>query len=268
MVRLLVLLVALLAFVALGWMLLLPVVVTNQIRSRTGFEATVASLSCNAFTGRLTIRGLVLTNPPTFPTSDFLQLREFHAVGDIWSLFSGPITLDELVLDVRRLAIVKRADGRSNVELLTRNLGLSVPAPVSASRPPVTGSAAPIAAPSSPAPRKFHFRKLTLRVDQLMLADYSGTKPDVHEYRLTVDQRYENVTDAKQLLVPDVLRKVAAEDLGPGLGRLVPGDFGRALGEAAREAALSGEVLLKDAGGKAKDLFRGLREKLEESKKP
>jgi hypothetical protein len=52
------------------------------------------------------------------------------------------------------------------------------------------------------------------------------------------------------------------------LGRLVPGDLGRALGESARETAKSGEALLKDAGGTATDFLRGLREKLEESKKP
>ena len=269
-VRLMVLLVGLLAFIALGWMLLLPVVVTNQIRSRTGFEATVASLSCNAFTGRLTIRGLVLTNPPTFPTGDFVQLREFRAQGDLLSLFSERITLDELVLDVRQMALVKRADGRSNVELFEQNLGLIAPAPTAApaaSTKPSTQAPAVLAAPAS-APRKFLLRKLTLRFDQLVLADYSSAKPDVREYNLGVDQRYENVTDAKQLLVPEVLRKVSAENLGPALGRLVPGDFGRALGETARDAAKSGEALLKDAGGKATDLLRGLREKLEDSKKP
>ena len=101
-----------------------------------------------------------------------------------------------------------------------------------------------------------------------MLADYSGAKPDVREFNLALDQHYENVTAAKQILVPDVLRRVAAENLGPALARIVPGDFGRALGDTARDAAKSGEAILKDAGAQATDLLRGLREKLEEKKKP
>src|SRR5450432_866771 len=91
--KLLVFLAAVFALAALAWMLFLPAFVTRQIRTRTGFDATVASLSCNPFTGRLTIRGLVLTNPPGFSTSDFVQLREFRLEGDLLSLFSERIVL-------------------------------------------------------------------------------------------------------------------------------------------------------------------------------
>jgi len=115
--KLLVFLAAVFALAALAWMLFLPEFVTRQIRTRTGFDATVASLSCNPFTGRLTIRGLVLTNPAGFSTGDFVQLREFRMDGDLLSLFSERIVLDELVLDVRRLALVRRADGLPNAEL-------------------------------------------------------------------------------------------------------------------------------------------------------
>jgi hypothetical protein len=48
----------------------------------------------------------------------------------------------------------------------------------------------------------------------------------------------------------------------------VPGELGRALGDAARQAAVSGEALLKDAGEQATDFLRGLRERLEETRKP
>ena len=256
--KLLVLLAALFALGALAWMLLLPEVVTGQIRSRTGFAAEVASLSCNPFTGQLTMRGLVLTNPATFPTGDFVELREFRTVADVWSLFTDRLVLDELVLDIRQVALVRRADGRSNAEVFEQNLGLIA----DPSTPPTS------AAPMAPPARKFMIRRLALRFDQLVLTDYSGPKPEVRELNLALDQHYENLTDAKQLLVPDVLRRVSAENLGPALGRLVPGDFGRMLGDTARDAAKSGEGLLQDAGAKAADLLREVREKLEESKKP
>ena len=274
--RLLVALAAVFALAALAWMLLLPIWVTSQIQARTGFDANVASLSCNPFTGRLTIRGLVLTNPPGFSTDDFVQLREFRAEGDLLSLFSERITLDELVLDVRRLALVRRADGLSNAELFEQNLGL-----IAREAPSVRAAQAKAAAtPSAPVPgaspmpktaalaRKFLIRRFALRFDQLLVADDSAVKPEAREYRLAVDQHYENVTDTKQLLVPDVLKRVSAENLGPVLGRLVPGDFGRALGDTARQAAMSGEALLKDAGTQATDLLRGLRERLDQTKKP
>jgi hypothetical protein len=109
---------------------------------------------------------------------------------------------------------------------------------------------------------------LSLRFDHLVIADHSGGKTTVQEFPLALDQRYENVTDTQQLLVPDVLRQVGAVNLGPLLSQLIPGNFGQTLGKAAREAKARGEDLLKDAGQTATDFFKGLREKLEESKKP
>jgi hypothetical protein len=125
--RLVVWLVGVGAVGAFAWMLLLPEYVTRAIKSRTGFDASVASLSCNPFSGEVTLRGLVLSNPSSFASSDFLQVREFHLAGQVWSLFSEPVSLEELTLDVRRIALVRRSDGQSNAGLLAQNLGLGQP---------------------------------------------------------------------------------------------------------------------------------------------
>ncbi len=263
MLRLLVVLTVLFAVSALAWMLLLPVWITSGIRDRTGFDASVASVSCNPFTGRLAIRGLVLTNPAGFLPGDFLQLREFRADGDLLSLLSDRVVLDELVIDVRKAAVVRRADGRSNLELFERSLGFAPPPPT------VTNSAPAKSAPAAAAPeRKFLIRSLSLRFDELLIVDVSPASPEYHDYHLAVEQHFKDVTAAKQLLVPEVLRRVAAENLGRVLERIVPGDFGRALGDGAREAAQSGEAMLQEAGTQAKGFLRGMREKLDQSKKP
>jgi len=265
MVKLVGLLVVLAAVGALAWMLFLPAVIVAQIRERTGFDVSVTGLSCNAFTGQLAIRGLVLKNPPSFPVSDFVDLRNFSAAADIWTLWDDRLVLDDLTLDVRKITLVRRADGKSNAEFFSGNLfgGPTQTANSSgAGVSPVTGSA-PV-----PNSRKFLLRRFALRFDSLVVADYSTGKPVVEESVLQLDERYENVTEAKQLLVPELLRRLAAANLGPVLGRLVPGDFGKALGETAREASVRGGDLLKDAGQQSKELFKGLRERLEESKKP
>ena len=263
LVKLPVLLVAVLAAAALGWMLYLPLWVTGQIRARTGCDATVASLSCNPFGGRLAVRGLVVSNPGTWPTRDFVELREFVAEVDVWTLLAERIVVDSLTLDMRRVTLVRRADGKSNAELFQPAGPVRNAAPDAAGRKAGEGPGAAVERE-----RKFLIRRLALRFDQLVIADYSGATPVVNEHKLALDQRYENVTAAKQLLVPEVLRRVAAENLGPALGRLVPGEVGRALGGTARDAAAGGAELLKDAGQRANDLLRGLREKLEETKKP
>src|SRR5690348_4901611 len=86
--KLLVMLVVIFAFGALAWMLFLPVIVTRQIRQHSGFDATVERLAFNPLTGSIELRGFTLTNPPTFPVSDFLQLRQFQATAKVRTLFS------------------------------------------------------------------------------------------------------------------------------------------------------------------------------------
>lgn len=265
LVKLLGLLLLVAAVVALAWMLFLPAVIVAQIRERSGFEVSVTGLSCNAFTGQLAIRGMILDNPPSFPVSDFLDLRNFSVSADVWTLWDDRIVIDDLALDVRKITLVRRADGRSNAEVFSGNLfgGLTQTADSRG-----TGASSKTGFAPVPNSRKFLLRRFALRFDSLVVADYSSGKRVVEESVLRLDQRYENVREAKQLLVPDVLRRLAAANLGPVLGRLVPGDFGKALGETAREASLRGGDLLKDAGQQATELFNGLRERLEESKKP
>lgn len=309
MVKVMIFGVVLAAVGALAWMLLLPIFVTAKIRARTGFEVSVASLSCNAFTGRLIMRGLVLGNPPTFPARDFVELQEFRAEAELGSLFSERLVLDALTVDFRKVVLVRRADGRTNAEVFRENLlglppqpqppsqpavAVSVPSgeksppaitvtiPNSSSLPPPrqdpptvaeaapsngNGSGALRPTGASEPGRKFLVRRLTLRFNRLVLADYTGAIPKVEDYPLGLDQSYENVTEAKQLLVPEVLRRVAAANLGPALA-WVSGDFGRTLRERARETVDRSAELLKGAEQRGADLFRGLREKLEENKKP
>jgi len=261
------LLAVLVAAMALAWMLLLPGYVTARLRERTGFDVKVASLSCNAFTGRVIVRGLVLGNPASFPVGDFVELREFSLAVDVTSLVAERLVVDELTADVRRVTLVRRPDGKSNADVFQRNLlretrTEGAPGAVESGGTEQAGKA------DQARPRAFLIRRLVLRCDELVHADHSGAKPVVETFRLGLDQRYENVTGTKQLLVPDVLRRLVAANLSPALAALVPGDMGRALGDAAREAAGRGTELFKEASGRGADLLQGLREKLEESKKP
>ncbi len=245
LVKLLVFFVFMGAALALAWMLFLPVIFTQQIRRRTGFDADVSSFALNPCTGRIAVRGLVITNPPTFPVPDCLQLRAFEANADVWSCFGEKLIIDELTLDVRLLTLVKRADGHSNAEVFQGNLAGPVPAPPSA---------------------KSHVlvRKLHLRFDTLVLADHTERKPRVREYRLNFDQTFLNISDPKQLLVPGVMRSLMTNDLAGGLGQFLPGDLGKLLTESAR----TGQSLLKSAERKAADTFHGFLDKLEEMRKP
>lgn len=246
--KLLVLLTVIFAFGALAWMAFLPVLVTTQLRAKTGFDASVEQLAVNPLTGRVTLRGLVVTNPPTFPETPFLELREFRANAQVFSLFSDHPVFDSMVVDVANITLVKRSDGATNADAFQRNL-----------QAPGDGKPRP---PSVSPPKQILVRQLHLRIDRLVIADHTGRKPQVREYDLGINQDYTDVTDLNQLIAPKVLQTLAP--IAAAVSGLLPGDVGKVLGEAAK----SGADAVKEAGRETTVKAKRFFDALEESKKP
>lgn len=242
------------ALAALAWMVFLPAVVGRELSSITGFDIRVAVLTADPFTGRVLVRGLVANNPPGFPTPDFVQLRELRSKVEVFSgILSGRIVVDDLDLDVGKIVLMRRKDGKTNAGEFMAAFARRGSGP----------------APAGPAPAKpvrYLVRSLRLRIDQLVIADYSGSKPDEKTFDLKIDQSYSDVTDTRQLLVPGVVRTLQSFGLHHDVARLLPGDFGTALAAAVGGAAHVEEGV-KDAVKKAGQNLKGLFEKLEQSPK-
>lgn len=246
MLRLLMFLVVIFAFAALGWMIFLPVVVTQQLRSRTGFDAKVQRVSVNPFTGSMDLRGFVVTNPPNFPTHEFIELRAFAANARIWSLFSEQLVFDTMAVDLTRITLVKRQDGKTNAQVFEENWTDAHQRLVAAKR----------------SSRQVLVHRLNLKVDRLVIADHSLRQPTVKEFTLGLHQTYVDVTELKQLFAPAVLQNLAP--VAAAISGLIPGEMGEVLGAAGK----SGVELLKEVGQRAEVKVKGLFDALEESKKP
>lgn len=250
--KLVVALAVIFAAVALAWMLFLPTVVTAQLRQRTGFDARVQRLTVNPFTGNVELQGLVVTNPPTFPVPEFVDVREFKADADVFSLLSDRAVFNSVLLDVASVTLVKREDGVGNAEAFQNHLTATEPHPA--------------AAPSSRPTRRFLIRRLTVKMDRLVIVDHSSRLPRSREYRLKLNQSYSDVTEVRQLLAPAALQSLAP--VAEALTGLVPGDLGSAIGDAVKGATKAGENLLKASGRKAGEKAKGYFDALEESRKP
>ena len=255
-----------LALAALAWMLLLPVVVTTRIRSRTGFDASFSSLMVNPFSGRVVAKGFVLANPPTFPRREFLQVREFEIDGDLLTLFSDKPVVRRLRLDIALVALVKRSDGRTNTQVFQNYLA---GAPSGTPYPRTAESGSPVAsAPIPAAPlatskrHPFLIRELQIKVDRFLISDHTGRDPVVHDYALQLDRTFANVTDAQQLLLPASLDQLFT--LSAAVGTILPADLTGAIDRAMR----SGTDVMRELARQRPVVFQGFTDALEESRKP
>jgi len=243
--KLLVLLMVLGAGLALGWMALLPLLFVQAVRERSGFDAEVASLSANPFTGRVSLRGLVLTNPPTFPVRDGLHLRSLEADVEMISLLGERLVVTTLDVDVRQFTWVRRAVGPTNAEAFRANLAGPLPTPPPAKSPVL-------------------IKELRLQLDTLVLADHAEPKPRLQTYPLAFDQRYRDVSTPGQLLSPAVWRELVEGNVADGLLPFLSSELKSQVVEAVRAA----ESVRRIESPKPSDPFRGFLDKLEETRKP
>jgi hypothetical protein len=235
---------AVFAAASLAWMVFLPVIVERELRTTTGFDIRVAVLKADPFTGRVVVRGLVAKNPPSYPTEEFFELRELTADVNVFSwIFAERGVINELDVNTSKIALVRQHDGKSNAGAFMAAF-----------------SSPPSATPVARKPRAYLIKKLHIRLEELYVADYTGSTADKRTYKLNIDRSYTNVTDPRQLLVPDVVNTLYSFGLHHDIAKLLPGEFGQALAGAMGGVAHLGTAL--------KNTLKGTFDKLEQSPKP
>jgi hypothetical protein len=236
------------ALASLAWMVFLPRIVERQLRA-TGFDVRVAVLKVDPFTGSVVVEGLVAKNPPAYPTPDFVELSELRADVSVFSwFFSDRFVINELDVDTSRIALIRQHDGKSNAGEFM--------AAFKSGHPAAAGK-----------PKKYLIKKLHIRLEELYVADYTGLATDKKTYKLNIDRSYTNVTDPRQLLVPDVVKTLYSFGLHHDIAKLLPGEFGQALADTLGGAAHVG-TMLKNAAQKTGESLKGAIDKLEQSPKP
>lgn len=254
MKKILIGLAALLGVAALCWVLLLPAVVEHELRSITGFNFKVAVLRVNPFSGRVVVRGLAATNPSDFPKPDFIVLRELDAQIELFALLKGEHVVDNFLVDVETVELVRRHDGKTNAGVF-----------MAAFSPPKTETPAGPPAPAAPT-TPYLVKHLHIILDKLVIADYTGAKPQEKTYGLHIDRIYNNVSSARQLLVPDVMQTLHSFGLHQKIASLLPGELGKTLATAIGGAAAV-ESGVKDAVKNAGEGIKGFFEKLDQTPK-
>ena len=237
------------AMLALGWMLLLPGLLTSVLEKRTGFIARVDSIYANPFKGEINLNGLVIVNPTGFSHTAFIDLRQFSAKADFLSLFGNRPVIDMSTIDMARLTVVTNEQGVNNVDLISRRLTWLADKKTKAKTPPPENS-----------PLKFLIRHLDVSLGEVVVANDGGTAPTSTTTQLNFHRAYANITSAGKFLAETEPALAAS---GTTIAKLIPGDAGRALGEETLRALPRQTYAFRKAGEKD----AGSLEKLEEKPK-
>ncbi|HTQ30947.1 MAG TPA: hypothetical protein VMI53_07035 [Opitutaceae bacterium] len=257
---------ALAATFTLLWILLLPSLVTGMIKKRTGFDATVSSLFANPFTASINIRQLEIDNPDTFPRKDFVVVNQFRTAVQPSSLFSDRVVVKDAVFDVALVAVVKNAQGQTNVKAFeTGVLGPKPPEPEKKTDEEQAPEEKKPPEQKKP-PKQFLIQHLVVKLDKIIVADYSGSTPRVQEIPVNINRTFTDVTDLKQISVPLVadLSVAGVGDLaGDVLGLVIPAPILESLGVVTKGTG----GLLQATGKKTTNFIKGLFDSLEEKQK-
>lgn len=243
----------------------MPMILTSTLTKRTGFGVKVDRLIMNPFSWSVDMQGLVVTNPHTFPRPDYVQVRSFQARAPMATLLGEQAEFDYVKLDVSRMAFVRSIDGTLNAALFYERL---FPSEKPAADDEKGKSPKPVKKPSpkdepAPPPVKkmvFHIQRLELKIDEVLVEDHLGRNPTSRTFNVGIDQMFLNVSDAKQLLTPAMMRCMAPA--ATTIGALIPGDLGKILSAAA------GAPVSRDPLKKPTDPMKSIVDTLEESRKP
>lgn len=232
-----------LVFAAVGWALLLPTIVASTIRSKTGFGVRIERLSVNPFTANVELHGLLLRNPDGYPMEDFVEVREFKADAELFSLLGDRFVADEVAVDMPQLTLIKNQQGQFNALVFKDGL---------------LGKEEPPGKKEKSKKKEFLIRHLVLKFDKLVYADYSGRRATVKEYHLKLNRELRDVTSPLQIINPlagaFALLGGSANEVARGLFG-VHGDVFKSTGETLQEAG-------KRTGEALKGIFETLEKRM------
>ncbi|MBI5819039.1 MAG: hypothetical protein HZA88_08620 [Verrucomicrobia bacterium] len=233
LLRLIIVLLVLAAGLYLGRNIIARYAVQAGAEKMTGFPLKIGSLDLAFAQSRIAVRDLSLLNPSEFKEPVFVEMPELTVDYDAGSMFGGTPHLTSLVVDLKRIVIVRTKNGESNAMKLKGALG--------------GGGGG-----------KSHYKVDTLRlkIGTVELKDYKMGNPMEKTIALNLDETYRNFSDAtdiNRLVLLTVLKKAGLPSIGIDMGQLA-GSLGNVTNAAGETLKGLTDTLGKTGAGAAETL--------------
>jgi hypothetical protein len=158
------------------------------------------------------IEGLLLKNPAGFHDTVLVDIPKIFVAYARASIFSGKVHLKNIEFDMNQFTVVKNEKGELNLDRLKALQGTQK-APAQTTQQKSKTQAKPI---------PIQIDMMRLKIGKVVYTDYSGGQPSTKEFRINLDQSYENITDLYSVVRLIVLKAM----LSSGISNLVNFDIG------------------------------------------
>jgi hypothetical protein len=200
----------------------------------TGFPLEIGSVNVGVFSSKVDVHDLKLMNPPEYQEKMFVDMPELYVDYRLRSMLSGAPHINDMLINIKQLVIVKTAKGESNAMKL---------------KGVVSGGS-----PKSSA--KYQVDQLRVQIGTVTIKDYSHARPSERTLTLNLHRTYNNIsdsTDITRLVLLTIAGSIPLPDIG-----IKPEDLKKNLSDATTEAGKA----LKGAGDAVGGFFDGITKSL------
>src|SRR5438552_3608481 len=142
----------------------------------TGFPLQIGAVNVGLLNGQLDVDNLKLMNPPEFEEKLFVDLPKLHIDYRLGSMLAGAPHINDMLVDINQLVVVKNGKGESNAQKLKG----------------VTSS-------DKPSSAKYRVDQLRIHVGTVEVKDYSHGKPIEKTLPLDITATYKDITDSTDI---------------------------------------------------------------------
>jgi uncharacterized protein involved in outer membrane biogenesis len=212
-----------------------PLLITG-IKTTTGLRTEIDKIEISILRSSINLEEVMLYNPVGYPEDIVAEIPRLYVNIRPVSLLRGTPHFNEIRLDLKKLVVLKKEDGRLNLEKLNIARKTTEEKPASKNG-------------------KLQIDMLHLRIGQVIYKDYSKTPPEVRTFNINLDQKFENIEDVRDLLQLILARAVFGTAIAD-LFRLdvgsLKGGLEQTLG-AALKSLKEGAKKILDPGGEPEE---------------
>ncbi len=182
---------------------LVPMFISSQIKSRTGYVMDFGNVDIRLFRGFIQLKDVKLQNNKDFPISDFIHLNELKIDLDPLSLFQQKIVIEDAILNIKNIAFVENQNKDNNLEVFIHKLKESFGGASASSnqekpqsdQKPVAKNTKAEKAPEAPAKKSFVIKHLLIEVHSLTALMSKGPKDLVRaDSNWTISEEYTDIS--------------------------------------------------------------------------